>query len=268
MKKNNNNEFLKFGDLVGIVKKLRSPDGCAWDKAQTRNSLIPYFIEEVYELIESIDKKDSTNIREELGDVLLHVIFQSQIASEKSDFDIGDVINDINEKLIDRHPHVFEKSVSLNDKISNENDKISNELWEEQKYKKKGRRSRLDGIPKILPSIISSQRIQEKASSLGFDFEDIGQVWEKLNEEISEVKFAKKENNFKKIEGELGDLLFTVINLCRFFDISAENALRKSNNKFIKRFQSLEKKVSNSNKFFKQYSQNKLDGIWNEVKKE
>ena len=261
MNNNNKNEFSKFGDLVGIVKKLRSPNGCDWDKAQTRNSLIPYFIEEVYELIESIDKKDLTNIREELGDVLLHVIFQSQIASEKSDFDINDVIDDINEKLIDRHPHVFEKPVLLSDKISNE-------LWEEQKYKKKGRQSRLDGIPKILPSIISSQRIQDKASSSGFDFEDIGQVWEKLNEEISEVKFAKKENNFKKIEGELGDLLFTVINLCRFFDVSAENALRKSNNKFIKRFQLLEKKVSNSNRAFKQYSQNELDGIWNEVKKE
>ena len=261
MKKNNNKELLKFEKLVELVKKLRSPGGCDWDKVQTRNSLIPYFIEEVYELIESIDKKDSINIREELGDVLLHVIFQSQIASEKSDFDINDVIHDINEKLIDRHPHVFEKSVLLNDKISNE-------LWEEQKYKKKGRQSRLDGIPKILPSIISSQRIQDKASSIGFDFEDIGQVWEKLNEEISEVKLAKKENNFKKIEGELGDLLFTVINLCRFFDVSAENALRKSNKKFIKRFQSLEKKVSNSNRTFKQVSQNELDGIWTEVKKQ
>ena len=261
MKKNNNNEFSNFGDLVEIIKKLRSPNGCDWDKAQTRNSLVPYFIEEVYELIESIDKKDLTNIREELGDVLLHVIFQSQIASEKSDFDINDVINDINEKLIDRHPHVFEKSVLLNDKTSNE-------LWEEQKYKKKGRQSRLDGIPKILPSIISSQRIQDKASSLGFDFEDIGQVWEKLNEEIAEVKLAKKENNFKKIEGELGDLLFTVINLCRFFDVSAENALRKSNSKFIKRFQSLEEKVSNTDRAFEKYSQNELDGIWAKVKKE
>ena len=261
MKKNNNKEFLKFGDLVGIVKKLRSPDGCDWDKAQTRNSLIPYFIEEVYELIESIDKKDLTNIREELGDVLLHVIFQSQIASEKSDFDINDVIHDINEKLIDRHPHVFDKSVLLNDKLSNE-------LWEEQKYKKKGRKSRLDGVPKILPSIISSQRIQEKASSAGFDWEDLSQVWEKLDEEISEVKFAQKEDNFKKIEGELGDLLFTVINLCRFFDVSAENALRKSNKKFIKRFQLLEKKISDSDRVFEEYSQGELDSIWTEVKKE
>ena len=261
MKKNNNNKFSKFERLIELVQKLRSPDGCDWDKVQTRNSLIPYFIEEVYELIESIDKKDSINIREELGDVLLHVIFQSQIASEKSDFDINDVIHDINKKLIDRHPHVFEKSTLLADKLSNE-------LWEEQKYKKKGRKSRLDGVPKILPSIISSQRIQEKASSAGFDWDDISQVWEKLDEEISEVKFAQKEDNFKKIEGELGDLLFTVINLCRFFDVSAENALRKSNKKFIKRFQSLEKKVSNSGRAFEEYSQNELDSIWTEVKKE
>ena len=261
MKKNNNDEFSKFGRLIKLVKKLRYPDGCDWDKVQTRNSLIPHFIEEVYELIESIDKKDSINIREELGDVLLHVIFQSQIASEKSDFDINDVIHDINEKLIDRHPHVFDKSVLLTNKLSHD-------LWEEQKYKKKGRKSRLDGVPKILPSIISSQRIQEKASSAGFDWEDVSQVWEKLDEEISEVKFAQKEDNFNKIEGELGDLLFTVINLCRFFDVSAENALRKSNKKFIKRFQSLEKKVSNSGRAFKEYSQNELDSIWTEVKKE
>ena len=261
MKKNSNNKFSKFERLIELVQKLRSPDGCDWDKVQTRNSLIPYFIEEVYELIESIDKKDSINIREELGDVLLHVIFQSQIASEKSDFDINDVIHDINKKLIDRHPHVFEKSKLLVDKLSNE-------LWEEQKYKKKGRKSRLDGVPKILPSIISSQRIQEKASSAGFDWEDVNQVWEKLDEEISEVKFAQKEDNFKKIESELGDLLFTVINLCRFFDVSAENALRKSNKKFIKRFQLLEKKVSNSGNAFKEYSQNELDSIWTGVKKE
>ena len=261
MKKNSNNKFSKFEKLIELVQKLRSPDGCDWDKVQTRNSLIPYFIEEVYELIESIDKKDSINIREELGDVLLHVIFQSQIASEKSDFDINDVIHDINKKLIDRHPHVFEKSTLLDDKLSNK-------LWEEQKYKKKGRKSRLDGVPKILPSVISSQRIQEKASSAGFDWGDVNQVWEKLDEEISEVKFAQEEDNFKKIEGELGDLLFTVINLCRFFDVSAENALRKSNKKFIKRFQSLEKKVSNSGRAFKEYSQNELDSIWTEVKKE
>ena len=261
MKKYNNNKFSKLENLVELVKKLRSPYGCDWDKVQTRNSLIPYFIEEVYELIESIDKKETINIREELGDVLLHVIFQSQISSEKNDFDINDVINDINEKLIERHPHVFKKSVLANTKISNE-------IWEEQKHKKKGRKSRLDGVPKILPSIISSQRIQEKASSAGFDWKDISQVWKKLDEEISEVKLAQKEDNFEQIEDELGDLLFTVINLCRFFNVSAENALRKSNKKFIKRFQSLEKKVSDSDSNFEQFSQYELDDIWTEVKKE
>jgi len=259
--KKNNNEFSKFENLLELVKKLRSPDGCDWDKIQTRNSLIPYFIEEVYELIGSIDKEETINIREELGDVLLHVVFQSQISSEKNDFDINDVINDINEKLIERHPHVFKKSLQANNKISNQ-------IWEEQKHKKKGRKSRLDGVPKILPSIISSQRVQEKASSAGFDWKDISQVWEKLDEEIAEVKLAQKEDDFEQIEDELGDLLFTVINLCRFFNVSAENALRKSNKKFIKRFKSLEKKVSNSDRGFEQLSQNELDDIWIKVKKE
>ena len=261
MKKNNNKEFSKFENLVELVKKLRSPDGCDWDKIQTRNSLIPYFIEEVYELIESIDKKEPINIREELGDVLLHVIFQSQISSEKNDFDINDVINDINEKLIERHPHVFKKSVLRNNKISKK-------VWEEQKHKTKGRKSRIDGVPKILPSIISSQRVQEKASSAGFDWKDISQVWKKLEEEILELKLAQKEDDFEQIEDELGDLLFTVINLCRFFNVSAENSLRKSNKKFIKRFQSLEKKVSNYDRGLEQFSQYELDDIWTKVKKE
>ena len=256
----NNNTVSNFENLINTVKKLRSAEGCEWDKAQTKNSLIPYFIEEVYELIESIDKEDSINIKEELGDVLLHVIFQSQIASENNDFYIDDVIYDINEKLIDRHPHVFEKIVPSNDKISNE-------LWEEQKYKKKSRKSRLDGVPKILPSIISAQRIQEKASSFGFDWEDVSQVWGKIDEKVLEVKLAQKEDDFKKIEDELGDLLFTVVNLCRFFDVSAENALRKSNHKFFKRFQSFEKKVLNSDKVFEKFSRSEFDAIWSEVKK-
>ena len=256
----NNNKVSNFDKLINTVKKLRSIDGCEWDKAQTKDSLIPYFIEEVFELIEGIDKEDSINIREELGDVLFHVIFQSEIASENSDFSINDVIYDINEKLIDRHPHVFEKIVIPNDKTSNE-------IWEEQKHKKKSRKSRLDGVPRILPSIISAQRIQEKASSFGFDWEDVSQVWKKLDEEVLGVKLAQKEGDFKKIEEDLGALLFTVINLCRFFDVSAENALRKSKNKFFKRFQSLEKKVSNSDGVFEKFSQNELDDIWDGIKK-
>ena len=255
----NNNTVSNFENLINIVKKLRGGEGCEWDKAQTKNSLIPYFIEEVYELIESIDKEDSINIKEELGDVLLHVVFQSQIASENNDFYIDDVIYDINEKLIDRHPHVFKNIVPSGDKTSNE-------LWEEQKHKKKSRKSRLDGVPKILPSIISAQRIQEKASSFGFDWEDVSQVWGKIDEKVSEVKFAQKEDDSKKIEDELGNLLFTIVSLCRFFDVSAENALRRSNHKFFKRFQVFEKKVLNSDKVFEKFSQSELDAIWSEVK--
>ena len=152
-----------FQQLNDIVNKLRNPGGCDWDRAQTANSLIPYFIEEVYELIDGIDKKDSNNIKEELGDVLLHIIFQSQIASEKNFFTINDVINDINEKLINRHPKVFNQSKFQNDVNDEQN-------WEKEKQINKNRRSRIDGVPKILPSLLSAQRVQEKASTAGFDW--------------------------------------------------------------------------------------------------
>jgi tetrapyrrole methylase family protein/MazG family protein len=175
---------VKLQELVNIVKTLRSPKGCEWDKAQTTSSLIPFFIEEVYELIEGIDNKDNKNIREELGDVLLHIVFQSQIASEEMDFNINNVIDDLNIKLIDRHPHIFK---NLEEKT------ISSEMksWEKQKQKQKGRISRLDGVPDILPSIVSSQRIQDKASSAGFDWDKTSEVWEKLDEELKELKEAQ-----------------------------------------------------------------------------
>ena len=223
-------------------------------------SLVPFFLEEVYELIEGIDKKDNKNIREELGDVLLHIVFQSQIASEEMDFNINDVIDDLNIKLINRHPHIFE---NFDDKI------VSSKMrsWEKQKQKQKGRNSRLDGVPAILPSIVSSQRIQDKASSAGFDWDKISEVWEKLDEELIELKEAQSLNNFDNIESEIGDVLFTIVNLSRFFGISAENALRKSNKKFINRFQKLEKKINESNKNIEDHSKRELNDIWDEVKK-
>lgn len=258
--KNDNETNLKLDELVNIVKTLRSPKGCDWDNAQTSSSLIPFFIEEVYELIEGIDKKDNKNIREELGDVLLHIVFQSQIASEEMDFNINDVIDDLNIKLINRHPHIFE---NFDDKI------VSSKMrsWEKQKQKQKGRNSRLDGVPAILPSIVSSQRIQDKASSAGFDWDKISEVWEKLDEELIELKEAQSLNNFDNIESEIGDVLFTIVNLSRFFGISAENALRKSNKKFINRFQKLEKKINESNKKIEDHSKRELNDIWDEVKK-
>lgn len=260
--KNNIDKQIKinFQELVKIIKKLRSSEGCDWDKSQTSDSLLPYFIEEVYELIDSIDKKDYENTKEELGDVMLHLIFQSQIAAEKEIFTINDVIESINKKLINRHPHVFAQIAQPNSGTTNRN-------WETQKYLEKDRDSRLDGVPNILPSIIFSQRIQEKASHAGFDWEGIDEVWEKLDEEINELRFAQKENDINKIREEIGDLLFTVINLSRFFGISAENALRGSNNKFIKRFQLLEKIIFDMNKNINDFSPNELDEIWKEAKK-
>ena len=249
-----------FRELIEIIKKLRNPGGCDWDRAQTANSLIPYFIEEVYELIDALDKKDSENIKEELGDVLLHIIFQSQIASEKNLFTINDVINGINEKLIKRHPRVFNQSKFQNDINDEQN-------WEKEKQKNKNRKSRIDGVPKILPSIILAQRIQEKASTVGFDWYSVDQVWEKLEEELLEVKIAQKENDYNKIEEELGDLLFSVINLCRFFNVSGENALRKANKKFKKRFHLLESHVSKSDREIEDFSINELNEIWDLVKK-
>ena len=260
--KNNLDKQIKmnFQELVNIIKKLRSSDGCDWDKSQTSDSLLPYFIEEVYELIDSIDKKDYKNTKEELGDVMLHLIFQSQIAAEKEIFTINDVIESINKKLINRHPHVFAH-------IEQPNSGKANRNWEAQKQLEKDRDSRLDGVPNILPSIVFSQRIQEKSSHAGFDWEGIEEVWEKLDEEIDELRFAQKEKNINKIREEIGDLLFTVINLSRFFGISADNALRGSNNKFVKRFQLLEKKIFDMNKNINDFSSNELDDLWKEAKK-
>ena len=257
--KNNFNEKIitNFEKLVQLVKKLRSEDGCDWDRAQTSDSLIPYFIEEVYELIDSIDKKDHKNTKEELGDVMLHLVFQAQISNEKGSYTINDVLENISTKLIDRHPHVF-----------NESSKpvISKPNWESQKHLEKKRVSRLDGVPSILPSIIFSQRIQEKASLAGFDWDDMEGVWLKINEEINELKIAQKNNDLDNIHEEIGDLLFTVINLSRHLGISAENALRKSNKKFIRRFQLLESKISDLNKNIEECSIEELNKLWDRLK--
>ena len=257
--KNNLNEhtITNFEKLVQLVKALRSKDGCDWDKVQTRESLIPYFIEEVYELIDSIDKKDHKNTKEELGDVMLHLVFQAQISNENGAYTMNDVLENINTKLIDRHPHVFNESYNPSSAKIN---------WESQKHIEKERKSRLDGVPNILPSIIFSQRIQEKASLAGFDWHDIEDVWLKIDEEINELKIAKKKNDLDNINEEIGDVLFTLINLSRHLGISAENALRKSNKKFIKRFQLLECEINNLNKTIDECSAQDLNKIWDKIK--
>ena len=249
-----------FNSLINIIEKLRGPNGCDWDKAQTNQSLIPYFIEEVYEMVDSIDNKDINNTKEELGDILLHVVLQSEIYKEHGNFNLNDVIINISDKLIKRHPHVFNKSDRINNLGNKEN-------WELQKYKDKNRNSILDGVPNILPSIITAQRIQEKASMNGFDWENIQSVWDKFNEEVNELKVAQESGVQENIQEELGDLLFTIINLSRFMNVSSENALRKSNKKFINRFKLLEKKVKSLDKKVNDLSIDELNQIWEEVKK-
>ena len=259
--KNDVNEQTKknFEKLIQLVKTLRSEEGCDWDRVQTSDSLIPYFIEEVYELVDSIDKKDLKNTKEELGDVMLHLVFQAQISNEKGSYSINDVLESINTKLIDRHPHVFNKSTQLKSAKIN---------WESQKHLEKKRGSRLDGVPSVLPSIIFSQRIQEKASLAGFDWDNIADVWLKIDEEINELKIAQKTNNINNIHEEVGDLLFTIINLSRHLGLSAENALRKSNKKFIKRFHLLENKISDLNKTIDECSPKDLNKLWEKIKSE
>ena len=249
----------KFEALVEIVEKLRSKDGCPWDIEQTTESLLPYFIEEVHEVIEAIDEKDWNLVKEELGDVMLHLIFQALIANEKNKFDIEDTIEFVNKKLVKRHPHVFGDDRADGTFHAKQN-------WEQAKHKEKKRKSRIEGVPKTLPSIVQSQRIQQKASYAGFDWEDSDDVWKKIGEEIEELKIAQKNGDKQQIENELGDVIFSVVNLARFLDISAENALRLTNKKFIKRFIYIENALEKSGKKFEDSSLVELDQIWNQAK--
>ena len=249
----------KIEELVEIVNRLRGPDGCPWDREQTSNSLIPYFVEEVYEVIESIDERNWDSLKEELGDLLLHIIFQASIAEEDEKFKFADTITNVNNKLIDRHPHVFGKSKADAAFHAKQN-------WEAVKHKEKGRKSRLDGVPKSLPSLTQGQRLQQKASYVGFDWDKIDQVWEKVNEEILELKEAESIGEKKHIEEEIGDLLFAIVNLSRHFDVSAENALRQTNRKFIRRFKKVEQTIKSRGKELDEATLEEMDSIWNQIK--
>ena len=246
----------KFEELVSIVKKLRSPEGCDWDKEQTHESLMPYLLEEVYEVIEAIERKDFDLLKEELGDLLLHVIFQADLAADKSKFNIKDSIDFVNKKLISRHPHIFDDE---NNKSWQKGD------WESQKQREKKRDSILDGVPTSLPALLKSRRIQEKAASVGFDWDNNSQVLKKVDEEIEELKDAI--DNKVGIEDELGDVLFTIVNLSRHHNIDPEKSLRLSTKKFSKRFKMIEKELNKKDIKIKDLSLEQLDKIWEENKK-
>lgn len=233
---------------------------CPWDAKQTNDSLRNNTIEEVYELTQALLDNDNQEIKKELGDVLLHIFFYSKIASEKGDFDIADVADAINNKLIFRHPHVFGtvKADTAEEVVHN---------WEQIKLREKGgNRSVLAGVPGALPALIKAYRIQEKAANVGFDWETPQQVWEKVAEETAEVGEALAAGKKEDVEAEFGDLLFSIINAARLYDINPENALERTNRKFIARFNWLEAKAKEQGKKLKDMTLEEMDALWNEAK--
>lgn len=249
----------KFEELVDIVKQLRAPDGCPWDREQTNASLLPYFLEEVYEVIESVDNENWPELKEEVGDILLHAVLQAVIAEENNHFSINDSLANINEKLVRRHPHVFGD-------VQAEAPFHAKQNWEAVKHKEKNRKSRLDGVPVTLPALIRGQRLQQKASHAGFDWNKVEEVWDKIHEEILELKEAQSKSTKEHIEEEIGDVLFSVVNLARFLDISAEDALRKTNKKFTTRFAQVEEELKQRGKTVEESNLEEMDEIWNKVK--
>ncbi len=246
-----------FERLLIIMDELR--EKCPWDKKQTIESLRHLTIEETYELADAILDKDMVNIKKELGDVLLHIVFYARIASETNDFNIADVINSLCEKLIHRHPHIYGDVVVENEQQVKEN-------WEKLKLKE-GNKSVLSGVPSSLPALVKASRIQEKARAVGFDWDNKSQVWEKVEEEMAEFKHEVDTNASKeKMEGEFGDVLFSLINYARFMEINPEDALEKTNKKFIKRFQYLESEAAKSGKQLSDMTLAEMDIHWNKAK--
>jgi XTP/dITP diphosphohydrolase len=254
---NSRKDQLKALDrLLTIMDELR--EQCPWDKKQTMQSLRHLTIEETYELGDAILDNDLDEVKKELGDVLLHIVFYSKIGSETKDFDIADVANSICDKLIDRHPHIYGDV-----KVENEEDVKRN--WENLKLKE-GKSSVLEGVPKSLPALVKASRIQDKVSGVGFDWEEPQQVFEKLKEELEELQHEVTEDNQDLIEAEFGDVLFSMINYARFLKVNPENALERTNKKFIKRFQYLEQKAKQQGKALADMTLTEMDVYWNEAK--
>ncbi len=248
-----------FKRLLNIMDELRAK--CPWDKKQTFDSLRVNTIEETYELCDAIMKKDTKEIKKELGDVLLHIVFYSKIASETNDFDIADVCNSLCDKLIFRHPHVFGEG---NAKSAGEVE----QSWEQIKQKEKdGNKSVLAGVPDALPALIKCYRIQDKARNVGFDWKEKEDIWHKVEEELNEFKDEVHAMNQEKMEEEFGDLLFSMINAARLYKINPENALERCNRKFIRRFNHIEKRTKEENKELSQLSLEEMDAYWDEAKK-
>ncbi|MCI5744385.1 nucleoside triphosphate pyrophosphohydrolase [Phocaeicola faecicola] len=247
-----------FGRLLDVLDELRVK--CPWDRKQTNESLRPNTIEEVYELCDALMKKDTPNICKELGDVLLHVVFYAKIGSETGDFDIKDVCDRLCDKLIFRHPHVFGE-------VKADTDEQVSENWEQIKLKEKGgNKSVLSGVPEALPSLIKSYRIQDKARNVGFDWEEREQVWDKVKEEITEFEAEVAHMDRDKAEAEFGDLMFSLVNAARLYKINPDNALERTNQKFIRRFNYLEEHTLKQGRNLTDMTLEEMDAIWNEAK--
>ncbi len=248
-----------FGRLLDILDELR--EKCPWDRKQTNQSLRTNTIEETYELCEAIIKDNTNDIRKELGDVLLHIAFYAKIAEEKEQFDIADVCQSLCEKLIYRHPHVFGNTDASTSAQVEQN-------WEQLKLKEKGgNKTVLEGVPSALPAMVKAHRIQDKVRNVGFDWEERSQVWEKVKEEFLELQAEIEKMDTDKMESEFGDLLFSIINAGRLYKINPENALERTNQKFIRRFNYLEQHTIQQGRDLKDMTLAEMDAIWNEAKK-
>ena len=250
------NKAKAFIRLVEIMDRLR--EECPWDKKQTIDSLRYLTIEEMYELSDAILDKNMDEIKKELGDLMLHIVFYSRIASEKKHFDITDVLDSISDKLIHRHPHIYGDVVANDVKQVKEN-------WEKLKLKE-GKKSVLEGVPKSLPAIVKAYRIQEKVRGIGFDWQNKNQVWDKFQEEIEEFQREEKKNDSEKMEEEFGDVLFSLVNYSRFVNVNPEDALEKTNKKFIRRFQFMEQKIKEDGLDLSKLSFEQMNTFWDMAK--
>ncbi|RYY90996.1 MAG: nucleoside triphosphate pyrophosphohydrolase [Chitinophagaceae bacterium] len=251
-------EQTAFGRLVTIMDELR--EQCPWDRKQTIQSLRQMTLEETYELADAITDEDWKGIREELGDLMLHLVFYARIGREQQRFTLEEVLNGICEKLITRHPHIYGDV-----KVQDDEDVKKN--WEQIKLKE-GKKSVLSGVPKTLPALVKAMRLQEKAKQVGFEWDHKEQVWEKVEEELAELREAQAEGDPKKVEEEFGDVLFSLVNFARFLNVDAENALAVTNNKFTSRFTQMEERAAQKGRSLNDMTLAEMDALWNEIKQE
>lgn len=254
---------LTFDQLVNIMAKLRGPGGCPWDHEQTHESIVPQLVEETYEVIGAIDEKNMRHLCEELGDLLLHIVFHAQMAAEKDDFTMEDVIRGISEKLVRRHPHVFADT-----KVKDAAEVKKNwDLIKADEKKHHTGASLLDEVPKSLPALLQASKLGKKASKAGFDWKIIDDALLKLGEELDEIKRACKNSDQNNMREEFGDLLFSICNICRFLHINPEEALRTTNNKFRRRFATIEDQLKKNHQSMQDKTLPELDALWEEAKK-